>query len=44
MRFICVVSTASEPDALGFNDWHPADADSWRVLELVKDRGRVRKT
>ena len=38
MRFLCVLSPCSEPDALGFNDWHPADADTWRVLEQVKAR------
>lgn len=38
MRFHCIVSTASEPDGLTFNDWHPVDADSWTVLEQVKAR------
>ena len=41
MRFHCVVSTASDPDGLGFNDWHPLDAETWGVLEKVK--GRTRK-
>lgn len=38
MRFLALVSTASEPDALGFNDWHPLDAATWDVLERVKRR------
>lgn len=38
MRFMGVVTTASEPDGLGFNDWHPLDADTWSVLENVKRR------
>jgi transcriptional regulator with XRE-family HTH domain len=38
MRFQAIVSQASEPDALGFNDWHPVDADTWQVLERVKAR------
>jgi transcriptional regulator with XRE-family HTH domain len=38
MRFHCIVSTASEPGALAFNDWHPLDADTWTVLERVKAR------
>mgnify|MGYP001577115788 CR=1 FL=1 len=38
MRFLAMVSTASEPDALAFNDWIPVDAGSWRVLEAVKGR------
>jgi transcriptional regulator with XRE-family HTH domain len=38
MRFLGIVSTASEPDALGFNDWHPVDAGTWTVLEAVKER------
>ena len=40
MRFLATVSTASEPDALSFNDWVPVDAESWRVLELVKQRAK----
>ena len=35
MRFTGVVSTASEPDGLSFNDWIPADAESHAILELV---------
>ena len=38
MRLMSLVSMASAPDALAFNDWIPVDADSWRVLELVKSR------
>ena len=35
IRFTGVVSTASEPDGLAFNDWMPADAESHAVLERV---------
>lgn len=38
MRFHALLNTCSEPDALAFNDWHPLDADTWRVLEKVKAR------
>lgn len=38
MRFIAVVSCASEPDVLNFHDWHPVDATTWRALEKVKAR------
>ena len=38
MRFLGLVSTASEPDGLSFNDWHPLDAESWNILESVKAR------
>lgn len=38
MRFLAVVNTASEPDGLAFNDWHPVDAETWAVLEQVKSR------
>jgi transcriptional regulator with XRE-family HTH domain len=40
MRFHCLVSTASEPDGLAFNDWIPLDAQSWTALEQVKARRR----
>ena len=45
MRFIAIVNTASEPDALGFNDWIPVDAASWEILEKVRARrlGRRRR-
>jgi hypothetical protein len=42
MRFLGIVSTASEPDGLGFNDWHPLDAATWDALEKVKARRRRR--
>jgi hypothetical protein len=35
IRFTGLVSTASEPDGLSFNDWFPADAASHAVLEQV---------
>jgi transcriptional regulator with XRE-family HTH domain len=38
MRFIDVVNPASDPDALGFNDWIPVDAQTWKILEQVKAR------
>lgn len=38
MRFHSLVSMASDPDGLGFNDWQPMDAESWAVLEQVKAR------
>ena len=38
MRFHAIVSTASEPAGLAFNDWHPSDAETWGVLERVKAR------
>jgi len=38
LRFHCIVSTASEPGALSFNDWIPMDAETWIVLERVKSR------
>jgi transcriptional regulator with XRE-family HTH domain len=40
MRFVALVNTASEPDALAFNDWIPVDAESWNQLEQVKARAR----
>jgi transcriptional regulator with XRE-family HTH domain len=43
MRFLGLVSTASEPDALAFQDWHPVDAATWDVLERVKTRPRDRR-
>ncbi|MDP9238501.1 MAG: helix-turn-helix domain-containing protein [Chloroflexota bacterium] len=38
MRFDALTSIASMDDGLAFNDWHPVDAETWRVLELVKAR------
>jgi transcriptional regulator with XRE-family HTH domain len=43
MRFNALVSPASEPDALSFNDWHPQDADTWRILDLVKARAAAQR-
>lgn len=43
MRFLGIISTCSEPDALAFNDWHPFDAETWRVLEQVKARAAAEK-
>lgn len=36
MRFRSIISVVSERDLLSFRDWHPVDAESWRVLEQVK--------
>ena len=44
MRFIAVVSSASEPDVLNFHDWHPVDANTWRVLEKVRARAKRPRT
>lgn len=38
MRFHCLVSAASDPAGLGFNDWLPLDGETWAVLEQVKAR------
>jgi hypothetical protein len=38
MRFSGVVSVASETDGFGFNSWIPLDAETWMVLERVKQR------
>ena len=35
MRFLGIVSTASEPDGLSFHDWIPTGADGHAVLERV---------
>ena len=35
VRFVGVVTTASEPDGLVFNDWIPADARSHGTLEAI---------
>lgn len=40
MRFVAKMSTCSEPDGTAFNDWVPADAGTWTVLERVKERWR----
>jgi hypothetical protein len=36
------VSVASEQDLLNIRDWHPAGAETWRALEMVKSRRRRR--
>jgi len=36
MRFRCLVSSLSEVDGMSVNDWIPADAASWSVLERIK--------
>jgi transcriptional regulator with XRE-family HTH domain len=36
MRFRGVITNASYPDALSFNDWIPLDAETWQVLARVK--------
>lgn len=38
MVFSCMITTANERDGLAFNDWIPADAETWGVLERVKIR------
>lgn len=38
MRFRGVITNASYPDALSFNDWIPLDAETWQVLTRVKAR------
>ena len=35
MRFRCVLTTASLADELAWNEWVPADAESWVVLEVL---------
>jgi hypothetical protein len=42
MHFLALVSNASEPDALSFNDWIPVGAESWSALERVVEPGRRR--
>lgn len=41
MRFMGVVTTASEPDGLGFNDWIPLDSETWAALTKLKGRRRA---
>jgi transcriptional regulator with XRE-family HTH domain len=38
LRFRVMVSVASEPDMLSFQDWHPVDADTWQVMDKVMAR------
>lgn len=35
LRFLALVSTASEPDGLAFNDWVPLDASTWDRLSAI---------
>jgi hypothetical protein len=35
IQFLGIVTTASEPDALSFNDWIPIDAASYATMERV---------
>jgi len=39
MRFVALVNTASEIDGLAFNDWIPADAETWSNVESIRARG-----
>jgi transcriptional regulator with XRE-family HTH domain len=38
MRFRGVITNASYPDALSFNDWIPLDAETWQVLTKARAR------
>jgi len=38
MRFNAIVSTASEPDGLGFNDWIPLEGATWSKLGTIIER------
>ncbi len=38
LSFRVLVSTASEPDGLAFNDWVPLDAATWSGLEMIRRR------
>ena len=38
LRILGVVTVASHPDALGFNDWIPQDAESYERLAMVVGR------
>ena len=40
MRLRCMAGTANELGGLSFNDWQPVDADTWTVLEKMKQRRR----
>lgn len=42
MRLRGIVTNASYPDALSFNDWIPVDAETWQALTRVKARHAVR--
>ena len=41
MRFLGVVTVASHPDALGFNDWIPQDAETFERLMRTTAKGGV---
>jgi transcriptional regulator with XRE-family HTH domain len=34
-RFHCIITNASYPDALSFNDWIPIDADTWHAINRL---------
>ena len=36
MRFRSIITNASYPDALSFNDWIPLDAETWSILNRLK--------
>lgn len=38
MRLRGIITNASYPDALSFNDWIPVDAETWQVLSKVRAR------
>jgi transcriptional regulator with XRE-family HTH domain len=38
MRLRGIITNASYPDALSFNDWIPVDAETWQVLSKLKAR------
>jgi transcriptional regulator with XRE-family HTH domain len=38
IEFLALVTTASDPDGLGFNDWVPVDPESHRRLAMVVER------
>ncbi len=37
LRFRCLVTMASEPDGIAFNDWIPLDAQTWDGLRRLKE-------
>lgn len=37
LRFRCLVTAASEPDGVSFNDWIPLDAATWEGLRRLKE-------
>ncbi|TMB69402.1 MAG: helix-turn-helix transcriptional regulator [Chloroflexi bacterium] len=40
MSFKVLISSASEPDALAFNDWIPTDAATWEALTTIVNERR----